>query len=88
MPCPCTYRNPTIEHWVPILVRDFRLDLPALTKLRELAAMQRAGYMHANTIIGKCLKKINDARVNFPNPSAFVMSACKNAVSTIERKGS
>ena len=70
------------------MVAAFRLDHPSLTKLRELAAMHRAGYMHANSIIGKLLKKINDARVDFPNPSAFVMSAVKNAVWTIGRKGS
>ena len=70
------------------MVREFRLDHHSITKLRELAAMHRAGYMHANSIIGKLIKQINDYRVAFPNPSAFVMSSVRNAEWIIEHKGS
>ena len=89
-PCPCAtpHRVPNIEHWVSVLVDDYGLDDRALKKLRDLAAKQRQGYMHANSIIGKLIKKMNDYRVPFINTSAFVVASVKNALRIMEDKGS
>ena len=87
-PCPTPHRVPNIEHWVPVLVGTYELDDRALTKLRDLAAMQRQGYMHANNIIGKLIKKLNDYRVPFINTSAFVVRSVRNAEWIMENKGS
>ena len=87
-PCSCGPQEaPNIEHWVPTLVNSFRIDPPAIQKLRDLAAMRREGYMHANAIIGKLVNKMNDY-TPFQNTSAFVVGCVKGAHRTIEDKGS
>ena len=87
-PCPCGPQEvPNIEHWVPTLVNNFRIDHPASQKLRDLAAMRREGYMHANGIIGKLIKKVNDW-IELDNPSAFVTAGMKAAHRTIRDKRS
>ena len=87
-PCSCGPQvAPNIEHWVPTLVNSFDIDPPAIQKLRDLAAMRREGYMHANGIIGKLVKKVNDW-IPFANPSAFVTACVKAAHRTIQDKRS
>ena len=64
----------------------YEIDYRALKKLRDLAAMRREGYMHANGIIGK-LKQINDYRTPFINTSAFVVASVKNVLRIMEDNG-
>ena len=88
-PCPCgPHGVPNIEHWVPTLVNTYEIDHRALKKLQDLAAMRREGYMHANGIIGKLIKKMNDYRTPFLNTSAFIATSVKNALRIMEDKGS
>ena len=70
------------------MIEKLGLDDMAITKLRQLAAMDRAGYMHANSIIGKCFKKMNDYTVDFPNPARFVVSCVNAAMRQIRDNGS
>ena len=88
-PCQCTdRRNPNIDHWVVVLRDDVGLDGRAINDLKNLADSGRAGYMHANSIIGKCFKKTNDQYTAFPKPSNFVVNCCKKAAEKIARDGS
>ena len=80
--------NPNIDHWLGVLREKVGLDDWAINALRKLAAMDRAGYMHANSIIGKCFKKTNDWWVPFPYPSKFVVTCCKKAAEQIASTGS
>ena len=87
-PCSCGPQQvPNIEHWVPTLVTKFHIDPPAIQQLRDLVALRREGYMHANGIIGKLIKKVNDY-VPLRNPSAFVSANVKIAHRTIQNTGS
>jgi hypothetical protein len=70
------------------LIEKLGLDDMAITKLRQLAAMDRAGYMHANSIIGKCFKKMDDYTVPLPNPAGFVVSCVNSAMRHIRNNGS
>ena len=88
-PCECMDRgNPNIDHWLGVLREKVGLDDWAINALRTLAAMDRAGYMHANSIIGKCFKKTNNWTVAFPKPSQFVVTCCKKANEQIASTGS
>jgi hypothetical protein len=80
--------NPNIDHWLGVLREKVKLDAWAIMSLQQLAAMGRAGYMHANSIIGKCFKKTNDYTVPFPYPSRFVVSCVNSAIEQIARTGS
>jgi len=66
---------------------QYNVDARGIYLLRDLAAQHREGYMHANAIIGKLIKKVNDY-VPLRNPSAFVSTSVKIAHRTIQNTGS
>jgi len=66
---------------------QFEVDARGIQLIRDLAAQRREGYMHANAIIGKLIKKVN-GWVPLASPSAFVSKSIKTAHRTIRYKGS
>ena len=58
------------------------IDDPAWAKLQGLARYDRRGYMAANSIIGKVLKKSND-NISLTRPSAFVSVAIDEATKNL-----
>ena len=83
----CTYLNaiPNIGLWFPAVRYQWHVDQGGIRALVELAAMGRVGYMHANAIIGKLIKKVCD-NIRVLNPSAFVMQGVKNAMKELEEE--
>ena len=64
----------SIDCWRQVVQELLRVDDPAWAKLQRLARYDRRGFMAANSIIGKLLKKNND-NIVIKNPSAFVWIA-------------
>ena len=63
-----------IDCWRRVMQELCGIDDPAWAKLQRLARFDRKGYMAANSIIGKVLKKSND-NIVLERPSAFVWKA-------------
>ena len=88
-PCSCGPRQvpANIDHWVATLRDQWEVDPRGIQQLRDLAAQHREGYMHANAIIGKLIKEVND-NVPVHNPSAFVSRSVTIANRAIQNAGS
>ena len=85
--CSCgASQNPDIDQWLHVLQNDFGIDDRATVLLRDLAGRNRAGFMHANAIIGKLMKKISDW-VSIKSHSAWVQKCVKNAHRSIINNG-
>ena len=54
------------------------VDTAARMSLASLAQMSEAGYLAANSIITKLLKRVAQGEV-LDSPSAFVSKSCQNA---------
>ena len=81
--CNCTGVNPNIQMWIPSLQIQWEVDGRAIAELVELSREGREGYMHANAIIGKLIKKRCD-NIPLKQPSRFVTVGVKNAWQKIE----
>ena len=64
--------------WDKTLENTFRVDDGARMSLALLAQMSEQGYLEANSIICKLIKKVAGGRA-FDTPSAFVHSSVRNA---------
>ena len=71
-------RQPNIDVWIDYLNARFFLDHQARTALIELSTVHRIGYMHANMIIGKCIKKVCNDHAFHVN--RFIMGCVKQAL--------
>ena len=69
---------PNVGCWMQTLQTRWGLDNEAAGKLDGLSRVDRKGYMHANAIIGKLLKKVNDDRP-LRSASAFVTVSVRRA---------
>ena len=81
--CNCTGVNPNIQMWIPALQIQWYVDNRAIAQLLELSREGREGYMHANAIIGKLIKKRCDD-ILLKEPSRFVIVGVKNAWQKME----
>ena len=70
-------REPNIDVWIVYMNDHFFLDDRARTALIELSTVHRIGYMHANMIIGKCIKKVCNDHAFKVNP--FIQGCVKQA---------
>ena len=90
--CPCNlqgggYPTPTaMAIIIPMLQSKWTLDPRSIKDLRSLASLGLAGYMHANGIAAKLVKK---AAMGEPlvNASTFVTQSVINAKKTIKETG-
>ena len=81
--CNCTDVNPTIQMWTSALQNQWYVDARAIAELLTLSRDGREGYMAANGIIGKLIKKRCD-NIVLKNSSAFVHIGVKNAWEKIQ----
>ena len=72
----------SIDCWRQVMQQLIGIDDPAWDKLLDLARYDRRGYMAANSIIGKVLKKSND-NIALKRPSAFVSVAVDEATKNL-----
>ena len=73
--------------WYDALMYDFGCDRSSIMGLVALAQAGPQGYTEANSIIGKIIKKDNDAIV-LDNASAFLATGVKNARHAMRPEGS
>ena len=75
-----------MDRMIPLFRISYDLDDRACNDLRALSINGREGYMHANSILGKMMKKRSKAEL-IGHPSNFVVSSVRKAWETIAKTG-